>query len=44
MISIDGTFSYDKYKHKFFITCGPGGANHIVTLAFALVDEESQAT
>ena len=44
IVSIDGTFLYGKYKHKLLIACSMDGANHIVPLAFALVDEESYST
>lgn len=41
IVSIDGTFLHGKYPHKLLIACSMDGANHIVPLAFALVDEES---
>lgn len=44
VISIDGTFLYEKYKHKLLVACGMDGMKHIVSHPFALVDEESHAS
>ena len=44
VITIDGTFLYGKYKQKLLIAVAMDGANHIVPLAYALVDEESSDT
>ena len=44
IVSIDDLFLYGKYKHKLLIVCSVDGTNHIVPLAFALVDEESYST
>ena len=44
VITIDGTFLYRKYKQKLFIAVAMDGANHIVPLAYALVDEEASNT
>ena len=41
VITIDGTFLYDKYKQKLLIAVVMDRANHIVPLAYALVDEEA---
>jgi hypothetical protein len=39
LIGIDGTHLYGNYKHKL-IANSMDGANHIVPLAFALVEKE----
>ena len=44
VITVDGTFLYGKYKHKLLIAVATDGANHIVPLAYALVDEEKAGT
>ena len=44
VITIDGTFLYGKYKQKLLIAVAMDGVNHIVPLAYALVDEEALGT
>ena len=44
IMQINGTFLYEKYKGKFLITTSIDTNGHIFPLAFAIIEEVSQAS
>ena len=41
MVQVDGTWLYGKYKHVLLVAVAQDGENHVIPIAYAIVDKES---